>query len=615
MTETPNDTKEFKIGLAMSGAISAGAYTAGVFDFLIDALEAWAKKLKDSPEDTTVPRHKVILATMAGASAGAITCSVGALAAGRGPKPTPDESHRNKLCKKGEPAFRVLPELYTAWVERPDFTISVPKNPEMPGRLGCDGSLLSTEDLDPYLKGEDPTIVSLLNSGPLHYIGHEALSQIGRRTGQPAPYIPKNLHVYFTLTNMRGIPYEIKFTSGDASGTSSHSMLYHGDWAHYCLENLGTSTFEVSEWAKNDNAQKRLDIVSLSKEFPIKGEWSDYIENTLASGAFPGGLSARKLKNELKNYEGRHWPLPFKLSAMQNIKPTWPQTIENGFAAVDGGAIDNDPFEFVRYALTSYAGENSLPDEINSDPKQADRAIIMISPFPATPNFQAKYVDESTGLLAVIQRFIPMFIQHSRFKPGEIFNALNPEDASRWIISPKRYNKDKLEEFGIACGLLDGFGGFLEREFRDHDYELGRKNCQDFLANWFGLPSNNPSIDPIVSLPQKLVGVDNKHLPTGLKAIIPLYGDAAIPVQVRDWPQVNKDKLTNLEWKLGMRLDRLYELLSKKYLPDEDWRRGLGVFWDGWNLGVTIPSLRKYLLEKMLTSLKADLIKRNQYLG
>ena len=33
--------KEIKLGLAMSGAISAGAYSAGGVDFLIEALDEW----------------------------------------------------------------------------------------------------------------------------------------------------------------------------------------------------------------------------------------------------------------------------------------------------------------------------------------------------------------------------------------------------------------------------------------------------------------------------------------------------------------------------------------------------------------------------------------------
>jgi hypothetical protein len=33
----------FRVGINMAGAISAGAYTAGVLDFLTEALDAWYK--------------------------------------------------------------------------------------------------------------------------------------------------------------------------------------------------------------------------------------------------------------------------------------------------------------------------------------------------------------------------------------------------------------------------------------------------------------------------------------------------------------------------------------------------------------------------------------------
>lgn len=35
---SPWKANEFKIGVTMAGAVSAGAYTAGVLDFLIEAL-------------------------------------------------------------------------------------------------------------------------------------------------------------------------------------------------------------------------------------------------------------------------------------------------------------------------------------------------------------------------------------------------------------------------------------------------------------------------------------------------------------------------------------------------------------------------------------------------
>ena len=50
----------FRIGLCMAGAVSAGAYTAGVMDYLLEALEEWEKR-KGQPG---VPTHKVAIPVM-----------------------------------------------------------------------------------------------------------------------------------------------------------------------------------------------------------------------------------------------------------------------------------------------------------------------------------------------------------------------------------------------------------------------------------------------------------------------------------------------------------------------------------------------------------------------
>jgi hypothetical protein len=42
--------------------------------------------------------------------------------------------------------------------------------------------------------------------------------------------------------------------------------------------------------------------------------------------------------------------------------------------------------------------------------------------------------------------------------------------------------------------LLSAFGGFFERGFRAHDYQLGRRNCQRFLQETFRLTVDNPII-------------------------------------------------------------------------------------------------------------------------
>ena len=64
----------FEIGLVMAGAVSAGAYTAGVIDYLLETLETWQQE-KDSG-NIYVPQHSVLIKVMTGASAGGMTTAI-----------------------------------------------------------------------------------------------------------------------------------------------------------------------------------------------------------------------------------------------------------------------------------------------------------------------------------------------------------------------------------------------------------------------------------------------------------------------------------------------------------------------------------------------------------
>ena len=73
----------FELGLTLAGAISAGAYTAGVLDFLFQALDEWEKHRGVS----STPQHRVVIKVITGASAGAITGALGPVALARGLHP------------------------------------------------------------------------------------------------------------------------------------------------------------------------------------------------------------------------------------------------------------------------------------------------------------------------------------------------------------------------------------------------------------------------------------------------------------------------------------------------------------------------------------------------
>src|ERR1700675_811156 len=77
MPDQWNSDGTFHLGINMAGAVSAGAYTAGVLDFLMEALEEWyAAKASPSPE---VPLHNVSIDVFSGASAGGMCAAIAAV--------------------------------------------------------------------------------------------------------------------------------------------------------------------------------------------------------------------------------------------------------------------------------------------------------------------------------------------------------------------------------------------------------------------------------------------------------------------------------------------------------------------------------------------------------
>lgn len=576
-----NRGKEIKLGLAMSGAISAGAYSAGVVDFLIEALAEWEKARNDPSLAGKVPAHRVVVAGMSGASAGAITSSLGTLAAGLGPRPTsattnamsadpaPAESEqvwgpaRREQRFKGQDAFRVLPELYDAWVKGPKFVAAA--GDPITGLLDA----ADVEEVINKYSSESGTIneigkenvqkaslKSLLNADGLLKIGKIATGSLRQRyesrTAADRPkYLAENLHLFLTQANLRGIPYSVKV---GAAASPEYGMMAHADRAHYLLQGVGATPFD-SVWAKQDFADVRYvpggetatpppGLAGSTPEALWKQENGAYpnelafLEDTLASGAYPVGLAARSLNHDLLSYEQRAWAFPQMLGRYADIKPDWGYAKPASryvHAAVDGGSLNNDPIEYMRYTLATDPDRLAADDSHRS---KVDSIVVMISPFPDKPKMGAlDHGKARLDLAAVVSGAISMFVQQSRFKIEEILRALDTRRADLWRISPSREEKaGQPAAYAIACGLFGGFGGFLDVEFRRHDYELGRRNCQALLKFWFGLPKENPNIDAIegMALPSRPGETET------LYPIIPLFGTAAQEVKTRDWPAISE---------------------------------------------------------------------------
>ena len=576
----PEAAKPFEIGIAMAGAISAGAYSAGVTDFLFQALEEWERLKKEKPD--TVPDHSVCIRAISGASAGSITAALAGVAIAGGLRKVAQDPKVG-----GEQPYKcVMPALYRAWVELPDMASPQKRD-----------DLLSTNDIE---GGRPPN--AILNAKVLQDLTATALrlpdDAQGPANGKDRlPYLAERLHLYLTLSNMRGVPYEVNFSAGNRTITG-HYMMSHGDRAHYILDGIGVHGGE-NAFLREDTG-KALPITSAPRggTGSLPAEWEAYGLTALASAAFPVGLAARPIDTDVAAYDGRLWPN----LAMKKVKPNfpgdWKPDRKFAFMSLDGGMIDNEPFEFVHQAI--------IPDGRDHNLKDADTvsgAVIMVDPFPEGPVFPNDAVAADGSLLKVVGSVFPMLKNQARFKPEELVNALDPTWYSRWLIAPRRSG----EKFTIATGLLGGFGGFLDESFRAFDYQLGRRNCQKFLSEVLLVRADNPMVSNWNLSPQDLAKFERPDHGVQYRQIIPVAGEAAKEVVLpQKWPQIDENRVAEIETRIRQRANYVVpKLIGLKGHPVVRWL--LNLAW--------MVTVRARVLDFVHWSIRSDLVRRDQLAG
>ncbi|MEZ4919657.1 MAG: hypothetical protein R2792_11205 [Saprospiraceae bacterium] len=122
----------------------------------------------------------------------------------------------------------------------------------------------------------------------------------------------------------------------------------------------------------------------------------------------------------------------------------------------------------------------------------------MIDPFPSEVTEFGQF--DPQGIMNIVGKVLTTLRSEPLVKADHILKAYNKDSYDRFTISPsveRRVKGGKVEKVAgsdaIACGSLDGFGGFLSRDFREHDFFLGRKNCQSFLRKHFAVCLDTPN--------------------------------------------------------------------------------------------------------------------------
>lgn len=538
----------FRLGLTLAGAVSAGAYSAGVLDFLREALDAWeqAKARGIDSDNKPVPMHRVQIKAISGTSAGAMCAAMFVGTLRKQPVDTPSA-------------------LYKAWVEQ--------------------------IDIEPMLDDADLVaavgVKSLLNCRILDDIAQQVLPSKNTAFGLP-PWVAQNAEFFLCTTSLRGIPYNINAYPG---GANPYGMALHAGVMKYRLLGDGTPQSQP------------VDAIPLSAAAP-EANWDNLRNAALASGAFPIALEARLTDTSLDTIRHRRWEVPDetgrRLQHPDELKPAIDK-LTAGFAAVcvDGGAINNEPIEHVRLALSLPRSPDPTRkiERLERDLQKADAATILIDPFPDVQTFKENY-EARLDLWSVLKGLLPAMMNQLRFKADELILAESVGVGSRYLISPKRRIPDGGQEgqANLACGALGGFLGFIDRAFRHHDYQLGRLNCQRFLARHFYMDMQSEGTtnfrDLFTGTPDKYHGIAyfgsewDDAIKTEQSAknsgfdpvpVIPLMPElrditAAIGSTTLEWPTYDRKKLDKLERRIRNRLDGvLTRIMDFLKIPVRRW--------------------------------------------
>lgn len=494
---------KFEIGLAMAGSVSAGAYSAGVLDFLVEALDAWA----ENGGKGNIPKLDVAVTTAAGTSGGGICVGLLAQACRYDHKPVKKQPSDEQYGKTFNPFFRVwsdvsIEELLTN-SDKPDWS-----------------SASDRDDIPP----------SFLNGRALGKAAHRLIvkwpaeAKLKARAMFPE-WLDERLRLYVTLGNSTGIPYQIRF-KGASSALQGHQMTMHVDYAGFDLRekmsptDLSPPDIYALQWDDVLGVIDGQDMQIASKE------WELFRRTLLGTGAFPIALPPQEIAIDPNAYT---WRFAYISSQGEHIwAEPWPEreTTSGNLTALDpsgytlfchdGGAYNNEPIEPV---IRSMFGSDG-PLEGDDDGESSERAVIIIDPLIGASLESQLRGGADSGPTEAQQTLVKMFgekfgrrfglsslvsyvlgiYNQTRFKQIDLTLADADDVFSRFLISPTAKCKIDGQQrtirgtAALTSGGFRAFAGFFSRVQTWYDFQLGRRNCREFLLKTFVLPEKNPVI-------------------------------------------------------------------------------------------------------------------------
>lgn len=531
----------------MAGAVSAGAYTAGVMDYLLEALENW-QRAKDL-RIPGVPNHHIVIEVLSGASAGGMTAVIAA-ASIQNEFPHVDQENFFTQIGRENP-------LYNSWVN-----LTEEPHSDMMDQMLSAEDITDSIDLNPFME-----VRSVFNSLFIEKIAHRVLENTVHDPATKRPYFAGDLELFTTLTNLRGFNYELEFIT--ATGKREDRMTMHKDLMHFqknpsaIYQNDGKIPFHFDT---PDGLNKNL-----------------LIDAAIGTGAFPVGLAPRIVVRDPKYINDNHL-LRITHGKGLIVNPL----VDYNAVCVDGGVINNEPYDLTEIILTNRRKEELIqsPDkepavdyQLAKAASTFDTTILMIDPFPSYDEIpDANYFDlQAVGFTSI--QLLSAMRQQLMVKTDLLDKAYDDDDYTRFMVAPVRTKNGVTQKNSIACGSMGGFGGFFSKKFRIHDYMLGRRNCQRFIQQYFCVPI--VAGNPIIQYGYENLNADELQLVKAKNQnSLPIIPDIRLdqnktsihkpkPEVEFPYPSIDLKYLIALEKKVQARFGIVFNNLNNSYNPEK----------------------------------------------
>lgn len=476
------DKNTFHLGLTMAGAVSGGAYTGGVMDYIFEALDKWENAKNQGLTDKkgkvytpeVIPQHHVVIDVMGGTSAGGMATIMSAIYALKNVIQPVTEPHADNIDTDNV--------FYKTWVNMLDNEAHESTNTLQ--------QALGIKDL------KDGKIYSMLDSNFIDQLADRAFQQLNN-VNKPN-YIATDLEMLITHSMHRGIPLTVDFPNNmygenslknpPDSATYEHFLL-----SHFKLNYTGTDYFNLDP-TDNITIEKLKKTAKATGAFPIGLKYREFDGNDFSTAYLESSLKriiTDKHDEASPRFDGNIDPVwhAKTIGVMRNYQTT----------SMDGGAINNEPYGEVLEVLkkstdNSYVWKKNEESDDEKDHHEYQRAgVVMIDPFPDTVDDDKEYVHPE-DMFGILFKIVKTLWNQSKVKRKEMRQQYVNKAFKGTIFPVKRHivNNESLGkfEYPLACATLEAFGGFLDKSFREHDYFLGRDNARNFIRAIFSMPYN-----------------------------------------------------------------------------------------------------------------------------